>query len=84
MDIYYKKTDEDSDYSIVKKIEFDSKGLALITYSNGEQSKIGYKFSSKGENEKQYGELTLNYTGKDKTNRIRLEIGYPLVLERVE
>lgn len=88
-----KNEDTNPSFSIVKEINFDSKGLALITYEDGNQTKIGYTFSTKEKNKKKYGNLTLNFTDqadtssdvlkiKDKSNQIKLDIGYPLLLER--
>ena len=42
-----KDIDANSSYSIIKKIEFESNGLATITYEDEKQVKIGYNFDSK-------------------------------------
>ncbi|MFS7402768.1 hypothetical protein [Carnobacterium maltaromaticum] len=90
-----KNIDTNSEYSIIKKIEFDSNGLALITYEDGNQTKIGYEFDSKKANDEKYGLLNLNYTDtdvtstdvvkvKNKDNQIKLDIGYVEVFERTK
>ncbi|WP_317913871.1 hypothetical protein [Carnobacterium maltaromaticum] len=86
-------TDVNSSYSIIKKIEFNSNGLAFITYEDGNQTKIGYEFDSEKANDEKYGILKLNFTDtdvtstnvtkvKNKENQIKLDIGYTAVFER--
>lgn len=90
-----KNVDTNSEYSIIKKIEFDSNGLAFITYEDGNQAKIGYEFDSKKANDEKYGLLNLNFTDtdvtstdvvkvKNKDNQIKLDIGYVEVFERTK
>ncbi|KRN68830.1 MAG: hypothetical protein IKD76_03645 [Clostridia bacterium] len=88
-----KDIDANSSYSIIKKIEFESNGLATITYEDEKQVKIGYNFDSKKASNKKYGQLKLNYTDRDitstdvlkvknKDNQIKLDIGYMALFER--
>ena len=63
-----KDIDANSSYSIIKKIEFESNGLATITYEDEKQVKIGYNFDSKKASNKKYGQLKLNYTDRDITS----------------
>ena len=88
-----KDIDANSSYSIIKKIEFESNGLATITYVDEKQVKIGYNFDSKKASNKKYGQLKLNYTDRDitstdvlkvknKDNQIKLDIGYMALFER--
>ena len=87
-----KDIDANSSYSIIKKIEFESNGLATITYEDEKQVKIGYNFDSKKASNKKYGQLKLNYTDRDitstdvlkvknKDNQIKLDIGYMALFE---